>query len=303
MLNPSAGDILSGRITAKTSLFNLLMALPLNTEVREAINLEILREPKSFKDYILKNAVKNNQLKEKCISGSDINFENLSAYYFLDNDNANNFSKHNGIVCKGPSFKCDSFYNDCTITDLPISDSWDPIQAHIPPVNAMLIIDKYIFSPLEKKLSNLISFIKLYKNKLDIPFHLSILFSSEIKGKTNCTPSQIQKAFDEIQNIGNIEVRLYSDNNISTHDRLIFTNYTSGNIGIPFDNRDTRFTQNFIGVESSHEKIIKNYFNYKEDILKFQSYLSKIPKQMGSLKSIWETSTFSNRLFEPFCKK
>lgn len=293
LLNLSANDILIGTATDKTALFKLLMALPLNIDSSE-LELGPLA-CNSFKEIIIKNSIKKNQLNIKRLENLNENIENWSAFYFIDQKDAEEISLKNGVVCKGADFDCQSFYTHCTITDLQIKDTWDSIKDHIPPVNAMLIIDQYIFSsPFEKKLFSLCNFIKLFKKDLFIPFHLSILFSP-----VNSIPLQIDKAFKTIFDLGNIEIRLYADWKIPRSDRLIFTNYTSGNIGHPFDNRDTRFSQNFLGNENSEEKIIKNYRDYKKDLLFWNSYLKKIPKQMCNAKSIWESSGFQNRLFEP----
>lgn len=112
------------------------------------------------------------------------------------------------------------------LTDEPIDDDWEPVKYSIPPVNAMLIIDSYIFgNPFEKKLKSLIEFVKLYKGNLSIPFHLTILFTLA-QGNHHL----VKKAFQLLSDIGNIEIQLLADKNLPTSDRLIFTNYTSGDI-------------------------------------------------------------------------
>jgi len=292
-------DILSGNVTNLTALFQLLSALPLNINLND---LDIKKFAKSllgnkaytsFKDLIIINALKNQQLKSYKSETFDI--KNLSAFYFLNINNGHEIAQTHGIACKGLDFNGEEFYDNCTITDEPITDNWEPIAKSVPPVNALLVIDKYIFDyPFEKKIKSLIEFIKLYKGNLQIPFHLTVLFALN-HGDQNL----IKKAFQLLSEIGNIEVQLYADHNLPSSDRLIFTNYTSGNIGHPFDGRDTRFSQNFLGRDNNVERIRNNYKNYKRDLIKWNSVINNIPGSFGVMQSKWETSTFTNRLFEP----
>ncbi len=292
-------DILTGKATNLTALFQLLSALPLNINLND---LDIKKFAKSlmgnkaytsFKDLIILNALKNQQLKSYKSEPFDI--QNLSAFYFLNINNGLEIAQSYGIACKGLDFNGEEFYDNCTITDEPIADTWEPVVKSVPPVNAMLIIDKYIFdNPFDKKIQSLIQFIKLYKGNLQIPFHLTILFSLN-QGNQNLT----DKAFLLLSEIGNIKVQLYADHNLPSSDRLIFTNYTSGSIGHPFDGRETRFSQNYLGRENSIERIRNNYRNYRKDLIKWNSIVKNIPDSFGVTKSKWETSSFTNRIFEP----
>ncbi len=301
-------DIFSGKATNLNVIFQLLSALPLNIDIedRDIENAKALVGNKvytSFKDRIITNAINNVKLNNSYFKDDDTKINNLSAFYFMNSEQTEGFSKKNGVVCKGNEYKGESFYEDCTVVNLPIKGDWAPIINSIPPVNAMLIIDRYIFGkPFSTKLESLLNLIKLYKGDLTIPFHLSILFSSEGKknGTINTTSSQIKYAFDELSKIKNIEIRIYSDKNIPIDDRLIFTNYTSGNIGHPLVKKETRFTQNFLGGETSSEKIRQNYKIYREDLLNWNSFLNGIPSFLGTVQTIWETSEFNNRLFQPF---
>jgi hypothetical protein len=296
LLDVAKKDILTGKASNLTALFQLLSALPLhinlnNSEVESyAIELMGTKNFTSLKDFIITNALKNQQLR----TSETLDITNKSAFYFLDKNNMEELSKSNGIVCKGKEYTCDDFFENCTLTDEPIDVNWQPIENSVPPVNAMLIIDSFIFSnPFEKKLKSLIEFVKLYKGNLSIPFHLTILFTLD-KGHHHL----VKKAFQLLSEIGNIEVQLFADNNLPTSDRLIFTNYTSGNIGHPWDGRDTRFSQNFLGRDSNVERIRNNYKNYKRDLIKWNTVIKKIPGYFGVMQSKWETSTFTNRLFK-----
>lgn len=299
LLNSAKEEILSGKATNLNALFQLLNALPLNIilnglDLEEfAKSLQGNKDYTSFKGPIIMNAIKNLQLRSYKYEVFD--FKNMSAFYFLNRTNGNEIERNLGVACKGIEFSGEDFYDNCTIADEPIAENWEPIKNSVPPVNAMLVIDKYIFDkPFEKKIQNLIEFIKLYKNNLQIPFHLTILFSLN-QGDQNL----INKAFRLLSEIGNMEVQLYADHNLPSSDRLFFTNYTSGNIGHPFDARPTRFTQNFLGRNNSIERIRNNYKNYRTDLLKWDLVIKKIPQKFGIMQSKWESSIFTNRLFEP----
>lgn len=308
LLVSATADILSGNATNLAALFQLLSALPLNIDLKEldvkkyAKSLIANKAYTSFKDRIVMNAIKNQQLKLCSLEGFEIT--NLSAFYFFNTINVDEISQTHGIVCKGLDYTGDEFYDDCTVADLPIDETWEQVKKTIPPVNAMLIIDQYIFgNPFPGKLASLIEFIKLYKANLKIPFHLSILFSSEKKGSTICNYAQIIKAFEKLSEINNLEIRFYLDNSIPKPDRLVYTNYTSGNIGHPFAPNDTRFSQNFLGRANKAVKITTNYTNYKKEVLYWNNFLNTIPSYIGSMSTKWETSAFINRLFEPICNK
>ncbi len=301
-------DILSGKASNLNILFQLLSALPLNIDLK---NTDVVKYARSllgnkaydsFKDRIIMNALKNQKLKTCDFIDIKTDIKNPSAFYFLSDASVEAVDQSIGVVCKGLDYDGEEFYESCTVADLPISNDWKPISNSVPPANAMLLIDKYIFgSPVENKLKSLLEFIKLYKGSLKIPFHLSILFSNEHGNQNICTKYQINNAFDELRKINNLEVRLYLDNNIPHHDRLIFTNYTTGNIGIPFAGFNTRFSQNFLGRSTSAEGVLRNYKHYKKDLISWNSFLLKIPNRMGNIQTIWETSNFENRLFVPIC--
>ncbi len=308
LLISATQDILSGKASNLNVIFQLLSALTLNIDIKDldikkyAKSLVGNKEYNSFKDRIISNAIKNHRLKTCNFENWESKINNLSAFYFMNSEQTEGFSKTNGVVCKGNEYNGESFYEDCTVANLPIKGDWAPIINSIPPVNAMLIIDRYIFgNPFLIKLESLHDFIKVYKNNLEIPFHLSILFSRNIDKKRNIitpSPGEIQNAFDNLSQINNLEIRFYDSKiPIPIDDRLIYTNYTSGNIGHPWVKKETRFTQDFLGGEISSEKIRRNYEIYREELLRWNSFLNKANHE------IWETSKFNNRLFQPFLEK
>lgn len=301
LLIDAKDDILTNKPSNINILFQLLSALPISTNIEEQ---EVKKYAKgifgnkkytSFKEIIISNAIKNQRLN---ICHTPENIENYNAFYFLDNEAGDQTGYLNGIAIKDKTYDGTDFFNDCTVVDLPIENDWLGITDSIPPCNAMLIIDKYIFgNPFEEKLSSLKSFIEMYKADTQIEFHLSILFSQENNG-TICTPAQIERAFNELCSINKLELQLLSDNRIPTRDRLFFTNYCSGNIGHPHDSGSTRFNQLFLGREDSKEKIRRNYNYYTAELKSWHSFIQRVPDRMGQIQTRWISSDFTNRLFQ-----
>ena len=282
------------------AISNLLCALPIYTDVSvEEIQAIYLKNSgnknfNSFLSAVIMQAIKSNHLYEYSFEKELIDFNNLSAYYFIHMQNLNSSEKDNGIICKGSEFNGEKFYEHCAVTDLPIKNL-ERIRDSIPPTNSMLIVDKYVFEQ-ENKLFHLIEFIKLYKGELKIPFHLTILFSKTDDSK------RIQKSFNELKEIGNIEIQLYYGDKVPHRDRVIFTNYCSINIGHPFEENMTWFNQKFIGLGNSSNSVKEQYNDYYSDLRFYKKYIDCIPTKMGMQMRIWETTKFSNRIFD-FMKK
>ena len=296
-------DILTNKASNLNMLFRLLSALPVSTNIKEQevkkYAKEIFGNKKytSFKDRIISNAIKNHRLE---ICGNPENVGNHSAFYFFNNEEGAQVSYSKGVAIKDRNYDGSDFFSSCTVADLPIENNWQAIADSIPPCNSMLIIDKYIFGhPFEEKLRSLKSFVGIYKADIEIKFHLTIIFSQENNRTTICTPAQIETAFNELRLINNVELQLFSDNNIPTRDRLFFTNYCSGNIGHPYDGDLTRFNQLFLGREEKEEKIRRNYKTYKENLNFWHSFIQRIPDRIGQIRTRWVSSDFTNRLFKP----
>src|SRR5436190_21794232 len=163
MFASNADKFLSGEANGLITLFRLLNALPLNTDIAEeevrrvATTSAGSKEFSTFKERILFNAVKNQSLKLCDIENLDQGIKNYNSYYLLDKMDTEKISRSNGIVCKGLDYNGDTFYEDCTITDLWVTGNWKKVFSHTPPVNSLLIIDRYIFGyPFDLKLDNLI---------------------------------------------------------------------------------------------------------------------------------------------------
>jgi hypothetical protein len=303
LLVKAAKDILSNTPTNINCIFQLLSSLPLKVNISDTEREKyqaILgnKQYTTFKDRIISYAIKNQRLYNDEYDYTSIN--NFNAYYFLDIDDTENPGLKNGIVVKDKTFDGTDFYADCTVTHQEIAGDFNLLVNNIPPTNAMLIIDKYIFGhPFVTKLERLISFLNLYKKQeLSIPFHLTILCSYQNGRQTVCTPAQIQAAFERLSEIENLYFQIIIDDNIPQDDRLIFTNYTKGNIGHPFDNRETVFNQKFLGFENSAEKITKNYKVFVDNLKKWKTFINGVPKQMGAITMKYANNEFINRLFE-----
>lgn len=297
-------DILSPRITNLQALLSLILALPVKSDISKEDVEQIITEKKgstilkSIQEIFASINIRDN--KKFLVGASLSEIENYSAYYFLDSKSDKETDL--GIVVKDKEFDGSSFYNNCTVTDLAIPEKggWDFLKENIAPSNAMLIIDRYIFGgPIELKLKNLIDFIILHKKNIKIPFHLSLIFSSDLKSSKQPPLSEelISKSFEKILSLGNIECEFVIENRDPYHDRLVFTNYTSGNIGLPFTDGPTRFNQNFLGYEMNSERVKKNYSQYKRDLKYWKSIINKAPVKIGVHKVKWKSSDFENRIF------
>ena len=295
-----------GELTASSikAVVELLSSLPLHIDLGDEVLLKYLKGNDigqsftSIRNLILKLAVRNQHLKQ-WQDFTEIPTD-LNSYYFLSNHDGEDLTKTKGIVAKDAKYDGSGFYETLTVADLQIEKDLSVLADSVPPCNAMVIIDKYLFGPpFERKLKGLTEFISLFKRDLQIPFHLSILFASEDKnGRIIAIKSNIDKAFEKLSGLPNVELELLVDNKIAEHDRLIMTNYTSINIGKPFDGTKTKFNQKFLGRSNGNQSIIDNYRDHKSKLLEWQRFINLIPPQMGLQKTRWQTSKFKNRIFE-----
>lgn len=221
---------------------------------------------------------------------------NYNAYYFLELD----IDAHNshGIVNVNDISNATHFYENCTVNSRSLSSDYTLIEEAAPPCNAMLYVDMYIFSS-KKKIDNFVKFISIYLNEsLTFPFHLSIISSYEENNKTIPADS-LNYAEVELNKINNLlfEILLDKSKHISSelakNDRLIFTNYTMGNIGHPFDDRLTIFNQNFLGTSSN---IKSTYEDFISNLKKWSDFINKVPQNLGYIKTKYFNVSFKNRL-------
>jgi hypothetical protein len=297
-------DLFSSKAGSIKAVVELLSSLPLHIDLDEEILLKYLNENDigqsftSIRKLILKVAVRNQHLNQ-WQNFTEIPTD-LNSYYFLSNHDGEDLTRKKGIVAKDVEYDGNSFYDYLTVADLEIEKDLSVLEDLIPPCNAMLIIDRYLFGPpFERKLKGLTEFITLFKSDLQIPFHLSILIASEDRnGRITTIKNDIDKAFQKLSSIPNIELELLVDNKISEHDRLIMTNYTSINIGKPFDGTKTKFNQKFLGRSNGNQSITDNYRDHRSKLREWQNFINLVPQQMGLQKTRWQTSKFKNRIFE-----
>jgi hypothetical protein len=248
---------------------------------------------KAYND--IKDLIKQHTIKSGSYKYSELNFEvipNFSAFYLITANQIIN--KQSGVIIIDDLINLNNFYSECTVNSLEIKDDYSIIKEAVPPCNSMIIIDKYLFDG-EKKLNNLIKFIKLYHNKvLDIPFQLTIISSYENYNKT-ISPSIFNDYIQELDRIENFNYEILLDKNIPRSDRLIYTNYTIGNIGHPFDNRPTVFNQNFLGTSNN---IKRNYLEFYQRLIEWEKFCDKIPEKMGLIETRFCNVQFKNRIFE-----
>jgi hypothetical protein len=216
----------------------------------------------------------------------------FSAFYFVEEPIL--YGKNSGVVIIDDLKSLDNFYSNCTINSLNIGeDNYSLIADAVPPCNAMLIIDKYLFKG-SKKLENFLKYLHLYvKKDLDIPFQLTIISSYESNNMPLPT-AVFEKYTIELNKFHNLQYQILLDSRISIDDRKFYTNYTKANWGHPLD-RESIYNQNFI---ASSDNVLRDYSDYCDDINKWKIFCTRIPKTMGSITTMYSNISFENRIFE-----
>ena len=278
-------------------LYKLITSgLKINTDLNEkeiTSNFDIVGN-KNYNN--LKSVISTNYIKQNGTRFTQFPISipsNLNAYYFLEDAN-NHFEKY-GVAFVNNLNKYNQFYPECTLNSAPFEDDYSVITNVVPPCNSMFIVDKYLFSN-EKKIENLVKFIEIFKNdELKIDFHLSILSSYENNNKT-IPPKIFEFAHNKLSKLNNLEFKIYLDNRIPDpgDDRLIYTSYSKGNIGHPFDDRKTYFTQEFLGTAKN---VKQEYDIFVKDLNFWGNFIKKIPAKMGLLVTQYGNLTSENRLF------
>lgn len=248
---------------------------------------------KSYKD--IKDIIAALAIKTGNYNCREINLDivpNYNAYYLFENIFIK--GKNSGTIIIDDLKNIVDFYSKCTVNSLEISDDYALIEGAVPPCNSMIIIDKYLFIG-EKKLENLIKFINLYKNiELNVPFQLTIISSYDNNNRT-ISPAIFEKSIQELNKLENFNYEVLLDKNIPIDDRLIYTNYTKGSIGHPFDNRKTVFNQNFLGTS---DNIKRDYMDFYQGLDSWKKFCNKVPEKMGIIKTRFSNTNFNNRIFE-----
>lgn len=223
--------------------------------------------------------------------------KNRKAFYLLESDKIN-FENY-GVACIHKLEVLDDFYSQCTVPLAVLEKDYSIIEKSVPPCNSLFIIDKYIFAD-EKKFDNIVKYVNLFSqsNKKD-KFHLSILCAPQInvagKKSIQIIPNNFNKASEKLSEIKNLDYCIYIDQSIPIDDRLIYTSYTSGAIGHPFDDRETRFSQKFIGTTPN---IKEEYNGFKDELRNWKNFLSKIPEKIGINPTKYGNYNLQNRIFD-----
>lgn len=292
-------DLFSLKSSNIFSLKQLFCALPVftnmpNSDIRRAYLTKQTSSTK-YSTLLLKSIIKNGRLF-KC--NSEILHElNYGGFYFLKKDHKELTSNY-CIIAKDSTFNGLDYFNKYTISDLEIENKWDGIKDIFAPCSCMVIVDKYIFgTPFNTKLEALYTFIQSQKRPLKVPFHLSILTAYEKSGKEITNSNLVSSAFKKLSEIPNIEVEIIISNKHDIDDRLVFTDYTSANIGHPFDGRKTRYNQKFLGVANESKQIVENYKVYQNQISRIEDIFENVIPQIGLIQYKWPIAGIKNRLF------
>lgn len=280
------------------SIYNLLLSLNINTDIKyEKLTANFKnrigdKDYKTIKELVLFTALKSPTSKIH----AEVNFNTIndySGFYFTKNINYTLNAPGYGIVYKDENFDSANFYENCTVADLKFKGDINALKDFVAPTNAMIIADNYLFED-PAKLPHLINFIKLFKAKLsEIKFQVSIFSHS-----SNAT--LVTNVFKQIQEIDpNIQVEIIlTSNKTVIRDRQIYTNYTTMNFGHPFEEKETHFSQNFLGVENDVSRIKINYANFISHLKMYKQKIDGTPETFGITKMKWKSEEFTNRLFE-----
>jgi hypothetical protein len=262
------------RVTTLKKILDLLTALPINSNIDDKIIRDAFDSSKNEKNFpngkekIIQHIVKN-----RLTSFSKINnlydIGNYSGFYFLSED-LNQIFTEKGVIYKDQKYDCKSFYDRANVAHLEIAQAnLDAIKDTLVPCNAMIIQDKYLLTPFEGKIKNLMNFINLYNKKISIDFHLTLIFSF-YNGIRNLDMDNFKHAIKEL-NQGNLKTQFIIYNKqYNKPDRLIYTNYSSANIGHPFfETHTTVFNQRFMASGNGASEISDYYKQYKKELIEF----------------------------------
>jgi len=246
---------------------------------------------KCFKDVFCSSVIKSGKYNYKSLKIVN-ELENYSAYYFLEAEMDS--SMGTGVIFVNDLLKTTGFFENCTVNSRSLKEDYTIIEKAAPPCNAMLYIDKYLFSSKDK-VNNFVKFMSLYKSEtLAIPFQLTLISSFENNNRS--IPERIvEYAVTQLNKIEHLQFEILLDKRIPMDDRLIFTNYTMGSIGHPFDDRATIFNQNFMGTSNN---IKGDYDNFIKNLKEWSLFKSKIPGSIGKITTQYSNATFVNRLFQ-----
>jgi hypothetical protein len=283
ILNEKCNDLFNiEKIYNIKSITKLITALPVFTDISFQKAKDLLE---NFNDQTNRNNIRSS-LISSLINASNfypINFNltteipNYSGYYFISDQKLAFNAEQKGLAIKNQNYKGEEYYNKLTCAHVNLEDNdYSSLNERIPPCNAMVIYDRYLFTPFNKKFKNLKTFIEIFSKGLKIPFHLTLIFSSKNGLDELISSHDLIKCFS-LLNQNNIQTQFIINNQNNedrlSSDRLIYTNYTTINIGHPFHKYRTVFNQNFLGSGYDEREIKKNYEMYKSDLSNFSKII------------------------------
>ncbi|MBK8329320.1 MAG: hypothetical protein IPL09_07590 [Bacteroidetes bacterium] len=287
------GNFISTSANNLRAVFNLLTALNMHTTishnelVKYAKGLAGNKNYSSLKDVIISQSINRQKLNRISSIEKVVDY---NGFYFVKNK----FPEANNVIVKDETFDFKSFYENCTVPVYSYTGDIAELKQFIPPANAMIISDPYIFDePSDVKIGKVRDFLNLTKAECrDIPFQLSILTRTE-------NINQVRRGFEELQQIDNLEIQIITlSRRECERDRNMFTNYTAITIPHPFENNRTTFNQNFLAVENDVLRISTNYISYKNQLNEIESKINTTPEYIGVVQHRWENAKFTNRLFK-----
>ena len=301
----SKEDILqpnNSKVTNFKQIINMLSVLQLNTNLNELDTIENLKNKNysSLKEAIIFTAIKNDVRRLK-FSEDINNITDYNGIFFSEYKTIPN-KKEFGVVSKSNYFDANTFYDHCNISDFKYSGNVNELKTLIPPANAMIICDNFIFQN-ENKIISFIQFLKMFKAEItSIKFHLTVFTI------INPNATKIKECVRRINELGNIEVQVIETNGSQKYlDRQIYTNYSTINIGHPFGGIPTTFSQNFLSLENDSSRIKINYVNFQKNLKELKSEFLKssnsAEKNSAGMAFLYQSNPFSNRLFDMLPKE
>ena len=235
---------------------------------------------------------------------------NLSDLYFIHNRNSDRLTQQYGIIAEDSQLKQSVFWRETAINQ--DWQNWSDYSKFNLPSNAMVIIDPYIFTSVEK-LESLLELLNICVPQNISHFQLTIISALKekvIRGKRIIERSlqNVNKFRDAFLKMG-IQydiILLDSDfqhlfpRNQKLHDREIITNYASLTFGLPFMGK-TKYSQLFIGAMDNAGTCQQKKIRIEQNLKTWKTIIDKVPirNRKTRRRHRWKSkSSFTNRLFD-----
>jgi hypothetical protein len=234
--------------------------------------------------------------------------DNFNGYYFINDNNLCLLAKNRGVMALQPPkseyflFEKYSYANRRLKHNRDGKSMYTNFLQNRPPVNALIIVDKYLLYPskkmtIDKKTDSIYAFVKYIMGDTSESFHLTMMFSNT-QGNESVPRESIEKLKMKFAN-KNIELELIIYNNFKSTDRVFFTNYSTISMGHPFSEGITYITQNFLGNGHDRQEITEQYQDYLKDIYHiWQKRKSATDSPVENLNCEYLNDPFQNRIFD-----